>query len=374
MTSQPRHRAGTQTAGVSAGGRFASKPVPTINSDLGFGVDPPRCGWTERTVKILGSETTFTRTVSEDGSVSVSTDCDDPTMMLLARKGDAGYWSGNTWSKDHRSRRVWSAEICRRMLEEGLVATSLSDGDPVRTAMLAASSPRSRTAGTGLTSIVPNALTIIVAQIRGLHLIESTAPADGWVTKLGGYDIPVQRHGLLFDCYNTAASVYRWLPPPPWVDTNPPGEVPWRRETIMGHTDVSCGYGPACFVGEHGDLVWRALTETTVDGMSPLKNKLMDRYNVTPSDWDLTAAAVLYDDEAAVQLTTDLFVGVEPSAQTSLRSQMLRLLDFGVNPQNHGMYTTRKVKESRWTVEQQNRLRSFTATVEALQPATVAEL
>ena len=354
---------------MPAGGRFTNKTVPSLKDDtIGFGADPSPCDWTTHTIKIFGMETTFTRTVDTDGVVSVATDCDPPDMLLLARKGDRGYWSGNTWSKHHKDRRLWSADIARRMLEEGLVATGWEpDTEPIRTAMLAASSPRSRTAGTGLSTVVPHALTTIVAQLRGLRLIESSAPAEGWATKLGGYNIPARRRGLLSDCFSTAAGVYRWLPPPPWDDADPVGVVPWRWETIWGDRSVSAGHGPGCFVGDHGDLVWRALTETNLSGLSPLKNKLRDGYDGTQADWDMIATAVLYDDVAARQLTTDLFVGVETSEQPRVRSRTLKLLDYALNPQNyHGPRKWSAPDERRWSPTEQQRIRGFVETVEAL--------
>ena len=81
MSTQPRQRAGTRRSGVSAGGRFTNKTVPTVKDDT-IGFDAPKCGWTERTVKVFGTKTTFTRTVDTDGVVSVATDCDPPDMLL----------------------------------------------------------------------------------------------------------------------------------------------------------------------------------------------------------------------------------------------------------------------------------------------------
>ena len=228
---------------MSAGGQFASKTVPaTADNKVGFN-DPaaigPPCGWDERVVKVSGIETTFNRSV-EDGVVTVTVDCDDPAVLLLARKGDAEYWSV-IWHKNNRDRRLWASDITRQMLEEGLVATDDSDG--VHTAATAASSTGSRRA----TMRGAHALTAVVAQIRGLRLIESTAPATGWATKLGGYTIPGAERRLLDSCFSTARYVYRGLPLPSWCTE--------AVRTAQRDGYVTNGDGADVFVGENGDPV-----------------------------------------------------------------------------------------------------------------------
>ena len=146
MNSQQRVAAGARHSGEPAGGRWASKTVPTIKTgEFGFGDDTPPIGaahdWTEQTVKIWGTRTTFTRTVDSNGKVTVTADCDPPDTLLLARKGDIDYWSDNKWAEHYEDRRIWSAEITRQMLQEGLVATGYEDDtEGIQAAMSAASS------------------------------------------------------------------------------------------------------------------------------------------------------------------------------------------------------------------------------------------
>ena len=164
MNSQPRQPVGTHRSGVPTGGQYASKTVPTIKQDgLGLNTETPQV-WTEHSVKIWGTQTIFTRRVNPDGTVTVTTDCDPPDMMLLTRKGNADYWSGNTWVKHHRDRRLWAADIARRMLEEGHVA---DDTAAIHAAMSSASSTRYLNTSDRYDRVVPHALTAAVAQIRG---------------------------------------------------------------------------------------------------------------------------------------------------------------------------------------------------------------
>ena len=96
MNSQQRVAAGARHSGEPAGGRWASKTVPTIKTgEFGFGVDTPPIGavhdWTEQTVKIWGTRTTFHRTVETneagDDVATVTTNCDGPELLLLAKPG-----------------------------------------------------------------------------------------------------------------------------------------------------------------------------------------------------------------------------------------------------------------------------------------------
>ena len=129
MTQQPpRVPVGGRAQGVAAGGRWASKQAPDVEADdIGFTTDPgvstvgEPYDWHQRTVNMWGAQTTFERTVGDE-VVTVTTDCDDATLLLLARKGDTEYWSGETWANHDEDRRIWCADIACRMLEEGLVA------------------------------------------------------------------------------------------------------------------------------------------------------------------------------------------------------------------------------------------------------------
>ena len=370
MTSQPRQLAGSHRSGVAEGGRFAAKPVPAINSDgFGFNTEHPAVGpvndWTKRVVKIWGLQTTFTRTVGFDtvgNTVAVvGTDCDDPAVLLLARKGDASYWNSNIWSKNRKERRMWSAEITRQMLKEGLVATGLgADSDGIYAAMTAATSPsKPRVLDRRRGRESPHALTGVVAQIRGLRLLQSMAPAEGWATKLGGYDIPNHAETLLQSRFVSVASVYRELLRPPWVNTVPVG-VPWGSQTVAGHANTRSEYNPERFVGEHSDLVWRALTETDRYGSSPLKARLRQRWELDATSKELIVAAALYDETAAEQLTTGLFDGVPTYEHRQMLKRRTELLEDALNPSEGAC---------RWTAEQQHRIRGFVDVIEGDEAA-----
>ena len=361
------------------GGRWTNKAAPDIqDGDLGFAnetvavVGPP-CDWDRRTVKLWGTKTTFERSVETDDDgdtvTTVTSDCDPPDMMLLARKGDAAYWSGNTWFKHYEDRRTWTADIAVNMLTEGLVATGYSDGDGgIHAAMTAASSPRSRTAQAGSNRHGPHALTAVVAQIRGLRLLQSMVgpTADGWWgTTLGGYDVPTESRRLLDACFGAVCSKWLVLPAPPAVDTDPP-HVLWGPQRVAGHATV---HGDdELFVGEHSDLLWRALTETDLSGSSPLKNKLRDRSRIRGFGEDMVVAAALYDETAATQLTTGLFDAAPDWERRHLRDHVLELFNDALNPKTPGGNFGSEAKPSRWKPEQQNRIRGFINIVEALQP------
>ena len=236
MNSQPR-----QPAGVSEGGRFANKPVPDINTDVGSNHEPdrgtvyPPNEWDTNPVQdYLGLWTVFTRTVETNNAgetvVTVTTDCDPADMLLLARKGDDNYWSGDLWVNNREDRRIWSADICRRMLEEGLVATdgAANTYQPTNKgayhAMQAASNP---VRGGWETS--PHVLTGVVAQIRGLRLLQSMMSNTETGFVFGGTGIPVGLDGLLRARFNNVSSEYHLLSPPPWNNSAPWGpQQVWR--------------------------------------------------------------------------------------------------------------------------------------------------
>ena len=361
MTSQPRLLAGTRTAGVSTGGRYTHKTVPDVKEDdVWFtnvdAVGPPN-DWHELTVNVWGLKTTFTRTVETgetgDTVVSVTADCDEPSVMLLAKKGDVDYWSDGLrlagtaqWTTNNEDRQMWCSDIARQMLQEGFVATvgydDLTETAGIRTAMRSAGTPTRRR------ELDAHMLTAAVAQIRGLKLIESMVPAGRWHTMLGGHPVPAQIDSLLSEQFDNVSSVYRRLPQPPWVDG-----VAWGPQAVAGH--ATGGNDEDIFVGEHNDLLWKALTETSLDGRSPLTAALDDSLRPYPSD--LFAAAALYDETAQHQLTHGLFVGA--TNKRLLRNRALVALKEALNP---------PAGECRWTVEQQHRLRDIVDIVEGLQP------
>ena len=342
------------------GGRWASKHVPSIkDNDVGFSNDTlvgSPCGWTSRAIELWGAQTTFTRTVEtgDDGTevASVTTDCDDPSVLLLARKDDAGYWSGDTWAEHFDDRRLWSAEICRQMLEEGLVSTGRCGGTTgIREAMLNAGSPN-RLDG----HVWAHVLTGVVAQIRGLRLIQSAAPDQAQNTTFGGAQLP-NRSRLFNDCFGTVLRVYRVLPQPPWYPTDAP--TPWGPQPEAGHATDTDGYD--MFVGEHGDLLWRALTETDRTGMSLLNSQLEEQRVVDRhACGDMVVAAALYDETAQRQLTHGLFDATIYRVQRhKLKSNVRKALDRSLDPLDG---------ECRWTLEQQDRIREFINIVKALEP------
>ena len=359
--SRLRQPAGARTSGVAVGGRWTSKTAPAVNeTDIGFN-DETNIGspheWDKRTVDCLGARTVFTRSVTTDVDgnevVSVTTNTEDPAMFLLARKGDVDYWSQNRWAKHRKDRQIWTAEITRQMLEQGLVATRQILGDDgTRTAMTAASTPTDGEWQDG-----PHTLTGTVAQIRGLRLIQSTAPKQSHGSKLGGHDINTRVDAMLRDRFAEAAFLYGSLPRPPWE----PDGVAWGPQTVAGH--ATDRYGNEVFVGENGDLLWRALTETDYYGRSPLKQALVNGDLTT--DWfkmdfgaetAMIVDAAVYDKTAETQLTTNLFNGVPPRKQGPLRNQMMQICFAQLN-------------RTSWTLEQRDRIRGFVDTLEALKPS-----
>ena len=359
MTFQPRHAAGTRRAGVSAGGRFTHKSAPDINNDFGEQFDTVGApnDWSTRCVELWGLETTFTRTVVDD-AVTVTVDCDDPAMLLLAKKGDADYWSSSKWAANDHHRRIWCADIVARMLEEGLVATDTgSSVEGIRTAMKHAGGyerVRDRDPYHDLTAVV--------ALLRGLRLIESMKPSltgDLWTDAMFGGEWLVNQTQLFRTCFDITGRVYERLHQPPWGYT-----VPWGPQPVAGHATTTDG--EHVFVGEHGDLLWRALTETNNAGWSPLKEGVesqgaggRDTLSGTPPG-DMVCASALYDEQAAYQLTAGLFDSTNSlNRRFELKSGALTALKSGVDPPNRPV---------RWTPEQQHRLREFFDVVEALKP------
>ena len=358
MVQQPRQRSGTRRGSEPVGGRWVSKTVPDIDTDLdGFNnTTHPAVGpvndWDTCIASVGRSVATFKRSVETDSDgtdvTTITTDCEDPAMVLLARKGDASYWSGNRWTKDHKTRRTWTGDIAVNMLREGLIATHDEPDDlGLRTAMNAAASPH-RQAAEGV-----HGLTRVVAQLRGLRVVLSTAPSTGWTTKLGGYKIPSQTNQLLTDRFMDVYKTYETLPQPPW-DTAPPS-VPWGSQTVAGHATNHAG--DEVFVGENSDLMWRALTETTSDGLSPLKQGLKV---VDPGQfYEMICAAALYDGTANRQLTTDLFVGVAKQDRSVLHEHALLAFTTQLNPTDGSC---------RWSVEQQHQIGDIVTVLEGMEP------
>ena len=345
---------------MSVAGRWTSNQAPYINDgDLGFddnaatvGVGKPQ-DWTVRTARVGNARATFTRTVGDDGVVSITSDCDDPTMLLLARKGDPRYWNGDIWRKDHKTRRTWSADITVEMLRDGLVSTvDTVTGDGPQTAMTAVGDHRA------LPVDGPHFLTGVVAQIRGVRLVQSMAPADGQKTTLGNYQIPRDVPKLLQTRLWDVFSVYDRLFQPPWTDTNPPG-VPWGFQVVAGA--ATNRDGRSVFIGEHSDLVWRALTETDHYGRSPLKTGLIE-LAIAPGVERMVVAAVLYDNTAERQLTTGLFDGVPSDDHQYLVTKTRKIFVAAMNP-----YTG----QCRWNTEQQDRIGGFIDTLDGIAATTV---
>ena len=366
MTTQPRQPAGARRGDETVGGRYTSKTVPAVNdSDVGFVDGSELDGWSRITAMIGRRRVTSNRSVETDNNgnevESVTTNCDSPELMLLARKGDRGYWSGDDWRK-HPDRRIWVSDIAVNMLRQGLVATTnpndpLDNTNGIKAVVTAATSGNRnrKLAGT-------HRFTAIVAQIRAVRLLQSMAgQCPGWDTKLGGYRIPHDVDTLLQNRYEDISSAYKKLLRPPWDDG-----VEWGSQAVAGHATNS--HGADMFVGEHSDLLWRALTETVDSGMSPLKKGGVAGFR-SPDRYEMTAAAALYDETAAQQLTTDLFVGVHPDKRCHARDSALGIFRYALDP-SHGswMPTVDHPTECRWTEQQQDQLRGFIKIVEGLEP------
>ena len=128
---------------------------------------------------------------------------------------------------------LWGADLTRRMLEEGLVPTNV---EAARTVMYAASNPE--------------------------H--------EPW---RGG------PHVLVDD----AVAVYTQL--------KPAQTEPWVPQPTTGY--ATNHDGDDVFVGEHGDLLWRVLTETDHTGWSPLKARLYKTVPPAQQQTEMVAAAAL---------------------------------------------------------------------------------
>ena len=372
MTPQPpRLKAGTCKDGTAVGGQWTSKTVPAVKEDpFNIAGDTPgtvgdRDEWAERTAELWGLSTTFTRTVNDDGTVTFTCDCDPPDMMLLARRGDEAYWYGDTWANHNEDRRLWCADIAVNMLNEGYVADTASGGaEGIETVMTAAGSLHEDRWE------LPYKLTAVVAQIRGLRLIQSMAPkSTSWATELGGYDIPKNTSALLMSCFNDTDFVYQTLlHRPPLGD----GED-WGPQEVAGHATTNTA---AVFVGEHGDLLWRALAENDLHGMSPLKTVLTQPQTFTTTN-HLIAAAVLYDETAEQQLTTGLFDGVALDEQWIVQDRVLEIFRYALTPYIQRSWTNRRhgasrVSMDRRTTGQDTWVHRHSRRVEAVNICTVA--
>ena len=271
-------------------------------------------------------------------------------MLLLARKGDVGYWSGERWNNNEQ-RSIWSADICRRMLQEGLVATGYESGaDGVCAVMAAACSKNRRHWVDG-----PHGLSAVVAQIRGLRLLQSmTGLSPDWETTFGGHKMPYV-DGLLDGCFHDTTLIYQKLTRPPWGTATPPG-TPWGPQTVAGQATTIDGTD--VFVGETGGLIWRALTETDITGMSPLKQGINSlRWSSLKSE--LVTAAALYDNIAEQQLTTGLFDGIDSDHRKYVRKNVRSAFVSQLPPE---------ATQCRWTEDQQFRIRLFIKTVDSQKP------
>ena len=336
-----------------------SKTVPDIDTD-GIGFDTgettgSRHDWEQVTARSGRKQVKFNRSIDVDGVVTITTDCEPPDMMLLNRKGDIGYWSGDIWRK-HPDRRFWCADIAVNMLREGLVATGYDDsGEGLRAVMSSATSRSERYRSPGR-----HTLTSIVAKLRALRLLQSmTNGSKQWRTALGGRRIPGDVVQLTYSCFDAALAVYKILPQPPWDD-----DVPWGAQAVAGH--ATSKQGDDVFVGEHNDLLWRALTETQhggrLHGRSPLKQAVYTSSRSVDRN-DLIVAAALYDTTAAQQITTELFIGVQDwdslvhrrKAQKNARD----IFNNALNPADG---------ECRWTPTQQHRIRGFVDMIDCLEP------
>ena len=361
MTEQPRQPAGTAPTlkGRRPGGQYIPKKQPHTKpeniyfDDDVYGIGVP-LDWDKRDVRVRGSRTVFERIVETDEtgneSVTITSTCDGPELLFLARKGDPKYWNGDTWAKDHKTRRTWCADITLTMLREGAISTGYGAGvEGAQTAMTAAASQRRPRKGWGA-----HVLTGTVAQIRGLRVLQSVAPQKDWNTKLGGFKLPSEVDDLLCARFDNIVDTYHSLPRPPWNETDPPG-TPWGPQPVAGQ--ATNRWDQNVFVGENSDLLWRALTEPVRGGMSPLKAGLVkskDRYTIK----DMVTAAALYDETAAAQLTTDLTAGVDTDSVDTLRTNILKAFTEALNP---------GIGKCRWNEQQQHKLRGFIKILETDQ-------
>ena len=129
-------------------------------------------------------------------------------------------------------------------------------------------------------------------------------------------------------------------------------------QEVAGHANMHQSSRPVCFVGENNDLMWRALTETTLHGWSPLKTAITDPRVLSLHAKDMVAAAVLYDETVENQLTNELFDGVATNLRGVAQSNALIVFNHALNTSD---------RERRWTSAQRDRLREFIDTVEGLE-------
>ena len=307
-----------------------------------------------------GDVVVFNRVVEYDNEnnkvVTITADCDPPDMLLLARKGDIDYWSGDNWLDDDGV-RCWCVDIAVNMLRDGLVATYPTSWDSygiecVLQAPLTHVLPKQRGG--------PHILSEQVALVRALRLIQSMTAGTSrhWETWLTARRLPREAPKLLTDIADRILCEYDLLPQPPWQDG-----VPWGPQPVAGNATTKTGNG--MFVGEQSDLIWRALTESDYYGRSPLKAALMARRWEPKLDGskvagELITAAALYDQQAACQLTHGLFDGCSDVEQRrELKVNGLEVLGHALNPTDG---------DSRWDEEQQDRLCGFIDIIEALNP------
>ena len=321
-------------------------------NDTAVGVGRPN-GWDSRAVKLWGLQTTFERVVGTDAAgntvTSVTMGCDPPDMMLLARKGDIDYWTSGEWVTNRKERRGWCADIARRMLQDGHISTWDGTGvEGIRAAMNAAGTPEERRQRP-----TPHLLTETVAKIRGLRLLQSMI-TESWSTTLDGYNTRRENEILLRNCFFKVRDVYDLLPKPPWTDAD---GVPWGPQLVAGHaTDIN---KQDVFVGENGDLIWRALTETDHTGLSPVK-AAVNRGATHGVHQNIAVAAALYDDTAREQLTTGLFAGAASADRAGAQVNAAAMFTAALHPEDGS--------PSRWTEEQQNRISGFIDVTEGLEP------
>ena len=312
MGIQPRRPAGTTT-----GGQFTINTAPTFDGQPQFVNQPETCSesWS---VEYDGTETTFTR--HPDGSVT--SNVDDPSLWMLAHKGDRTYWHEDRWRKNPDDLRAWSSELVAGMLQDGLVPvvdeTNTQCVDGVSAVMHAATDQPQPLRGV-------YALCESVAKIRALRFVQSMMPQPGmpcWLD-IGGWRIPAGTYGFLQERVHDVRSVFSTLPRNVW-STGGDGFV----------TDSD-----TVFVGPGGDLLWRALTETDFYGQSPLMSVLrQDSGSLSRSESlrrgsakVMVAAGVLCDSVMRQQVTVDVVRGLEPQRRVAVQNRVVECLTGGLS-------------------------------------------
>ena len=228
------------------------KPAKTGSKALSLNDRASDGGLVRFVTGVEASRTIFTRDINDDGVITVTTDTDDPALWKLARKGDTDYWTHQYWNDDE-GRRMWTADIVARMLEEGLIAVDeYGPGIGMDAAITAMPSHEEDSAKYG-----SHAVTATIARIRGLRLIQELVPNTFDDAAMYGLfnrnnpDTDAARGELLV---KTRGHVYSQFDRPPW--RNGP---PWTETDEHGYATGDTGN--KVFVGEKGDLLWRALTE-----------------------------------------------------------------------------------------------------------------